>query len=178
MPEIGELFDQLVQEKKSKNLPPVATWKPSNIGKIDIFIDCLGDWYHEGQPIKRQEIINLFSTILRRDEDGYCLVTPYEKLIIEVEDVPFIVVEMASRGENEERELIFRTNVNDVITADNNHKLWVTNAKEEPRPYLHIRSGLNALLSRPVYYQLIELCIWDDGNCYIYSANTRFDLLS
>ena len=178
MPELGELFDELVQEKGSKKLPPVEDWKPSRTGKIDIFIDAWGDWYHEGDPIKRQEIINLFSTIMRKDEDGYCLVTPSEKLLIKVEDVPFVVVEMATRGENVDRQLVFRTNVNEVVTANDSHRLWVTNAEKDPRPYLHIRSGLNALLSRPVYYQLMDLCIWDNDNCYIYSADTRFDFLS
>ena len=93
MTDIDSLFDSLEALQADKKLPPVAQWQPERVGQIDIRIARDGAWYHEGAPFKRPALVKLFSTVLRRDPDGFCLVTPAEKLLIEVEDVPFLAID-------------------------------------------------------------------------------------
>jgi len=119
-----------------------------------------GTWYHQGSPIGRPAMVRLFSTILRREPDGgYVLVTPVEKLDIEVEDAPFVAVEVRSEGEGRQRSLAFRLNTGDVIVAGPDHPLRLSEHQDGPHPYLEVRSGLNALVARPVYYELAELAL-------------------
>lgn len=137
----------------TKGLPPVHLWNPAHCGDIDITIRRDGTWIHEGTPIGREALVRLFSTVLRKDPDGYHLVTPAEKLKITVEDAPFIAVRLDRAGED----LLFTTNVGDEVVADAAHPLRVDFSGEEPRPYLHVRAGLEARLSRPVFYELVDL---------------------
>ncbi len=136
-------------------LPPVHLWNPPNCGEIDIRIARDGRWFHEGSPIGREPLVRLFSTILRHDADGYYLVTPVEKLAITVEDAPFLAIEMDRVGQA----LRFTTNVGDMAEAGPNHRLRVDASPDtgEPAPYIHVRAGLEARLSRPVFYELVEL---------------------
>jgi len=116
-----------------------------------------GTWYHEGSPIGRPEMVRLFSTILRREPDGgFVLVTPVEKLDIEVEDAPFVAVELRSEGEGAARRLAFRLNTGDLVIAGPEHPLHF---EAGPHPYLTVRAGLDALVARPVYYELAELAL-------------------
>lgn len=140
---------------EGKGLPPVHLWNPPNCGDIDIRIARDGTWFHEGTPIGRAPLVRLFSTILRKDPDGYWLVTPVEKMRIKVEDAPFIAIRVDRLGEA----LRFVTNVGDEVEAGPEHALRVEASPEtgEPRPYLHVRGGLEARLSRPVFYELVEL---------------------
>lgn len=141
-------------------LPPVHLWEPDNCGEIDIRIARDGTWFHEGGPIRRPSMVRLFSTILRRDDDGaYYLVTPVEKLRITVEDAPFVAVEMTVHGSGREQVLTFRTNVDDEVMAGPEHpiRVVVDADSEEPSPYVHIRGGLEALIARSVFYDLVEL---------------------
>ena len=148
---------RLAAEKK---LPPVDTWNPTHCGDSHMRIARDGIWYHEGSPIGRQAMVRLFSTILRREPDGgFVLVTPVEKLSIEVEDAPFVAVELKSEGEAESRSLAFRLNTGDLVVADREHELRFEAGEEGPLPYLHVRGGLDALVARPVYYELAELAI-------------------
>lgn len=135
--------------------PPVHLWNPAHVGRIDIVIRADGSWWHEGGRIGREALVRLFSTILRRDDDGYCLVTPVEKLLIEVEEAPFLAVALARRGDD----LVFTTNVGDEVTAgpENAIRVETDPATGEPRPYLHVRRGLEARIVRPVFYELAEL---------------------
>ena len=143
------------QGGEGKGLPPVHLWNPPNCGDIDIRIARDGTWFHEGTPIGRAPLVRLFSTILRKDPDGYWLVTPVEKMRIKVEDSPFIAIRVDPVGEA----LRFVTNVGDEVEAGPEHALRVEASAEtgEPRPYLHVRGGLEARLSRPVFYELVEL---------------------
>jgi hypothetical protein len=136
-------------------LPPVHLWNPAHCGDIDIVIRRDGQWLHEGAPIGREALVRLFSTVLRKDPDGYHLVTPVEKMRIAVEDAPFVAVRV-DRGED--GALVFLTNVGDVVAAGPEHAIRVETARDgEPRPYLHVRRGLEALIARPVFYELVEM---------------------
>ena len=159
----------------AKSLPPVNAWHPEREGRIDIRIDRNGAWHHEGSPIRRLAMVKLFSSILRKDADGYCLVTPAERLMIEVEEVPFMAVELAVKGQGRSAELLFRTNVDDHVVVDADHPLRVvTDGADEPRPYLRVRDALDARLTRAVFYHLVEQSTVEEGQCWAYSRGARF----
>ena len=138
-----------------RGLPPVHLWHPAHCGEIDIRIARDGTWFHDGTPIGRAPLVRLFSTVLRRDPDGFHLVTPAEKLLIRVEDAPFLAVRVDRVGDV----LSFLTNVGDEVEAGPEHALRVVIDPEtgEPAPYLHVRAGLEARLTRPVFYDLVDL---------------------
>lgn len=141
------------------SLPPVETWHPASCGTIDIRVGPDGTWFHDGEPIRRLPLVRLFSTILRREPDGgFVLVTPAEMLSIRVDDAPFVAVEMAVEGEGEGRRIAFRTNVDDLVPVDEAHALrFEDDATGGVRPYVHVRRGLWALLTRPLAYDLLGL---------------------
>ena len=142
-----------------QRLPPVDQWHPTHCGNSDMRIARDGTWFHQGSPIGREAMVRLFSTILRREADGsYVLVTPGEKLDIIVEDAPFIAVEVKSEGAGRTRKLAFRLNTGDLIVAGADHALRFTDT-----PYLHVRSGMEAKLARPIFYELANLAL-DEGN--------------
>lgn len=143
-----------VKQAPGRGLPPVHLWNPAHSGEIDIVIQKDGAWRHDGALISREALVRLFSTVLRKDPDGYWLVTPVEKMKITVEDAPFVAVRVDREGED----LKFLTNVGDEVTAGPEHAIRVETAADgEPRPYLHVRRGLEALIARPVFYELVEL---------------------
>ena len=142
--------------------PPVDQWQPDVVRDIDMRIARDGTWYHEGSPIERLRLVRLFSTILRREsDDEYYLVTPVEKFRIQVEDVPFQAILMDVVGRGRDQVLKFTTNVADEVIADAAHpvRLAVNARTGEPSPYVLIRNGMEALISRNVYYQLSELIV-------------------
>jgi hypothetical protein len=142
---------------EAEKLPPVDKWNPSHCGDSMMRIARDGTWFHEGSPIGRPAMVRLFSTILRREPDGsFVLVTPVEKLGIEVEDAPFVAVEVKSEGEGEARRLAFRLNTDELVIAGPGRRLRF---EEGPHPYLEVRRGLDALIARPVYYELAELAL-------------------
>lgn len=143
------------KQAPGRGLPPVHLWNPPHCGDIDIVIRKDGLWFHEGTPIGREALVRLFSTVLRKDPDGYHLVTPVEKMRITVEDAPFIAV----RVDRTETGLTFLTNVGDEVTAgpENAIRVEMDEKTGEPRPYVHVRRGLEALIARPVFYELVEM---------------------
>jgi hypothetical protein len=129
-------------------------------GDFDIRIGADGTWFYRNSPIGRLPLVKLFASVLRREPDGsYWLVTPVERGTILVEDAPFVAVEVDSEGEGAGRNLRFRTNLDERVTADAGHpiRVAVDATTGEPRPYIHVRDGLEARILRPVYYQLVEL---------------------
>ena len=141
-------------------LPPVERWHPEFCGELDMEIRADGSWYYMGTPVTRPALVRLFSTVLRKDEDGTTyLVTPVEKVAIRVEDAPFTAVEMTAHLRDGERILTFRTNVGDVVEAGPDHPLRfeVTGKNDALKPYLHVRGRLEALLTRALTYDLVEL---------------------
>ncbi|WP_419906100.1 DUF1285 domain-containing protein [Hoeflea sp.] len=143
-----------------RGLPPVDRWDPEFCGDLDMEIRADGTWFYMGTPITRAALVRLFSTVLRKDEDGRTyLVTPVEKVGITVEDAPFIAVEMSVDERDGAQVLTFRTNVGDVVEAGPEHPLRfeITGPKDALKPYLHVRGRLEALVSRPVMYDIVEL---------------------
>lgn len=141
-------------------LPPVESWHPRLSGDIDIRIARDGTWYHEGGAIARLELVRLFSTLLKREGDEYFLVTPVEKWRIQVEDAPFVIVALAREVDAAgTQQLVFATNVGDQVIAGPDHplRMELDTAGRGSAPYLRVRRNLEALLSRPVYYQLAEI---------------------
>lgn len=148
-----------------KRLPPVENWNPDHCGDSEMRIARDGTWFHQGSPIGREAMVRLFSTILRREKDGtYVLVTPVEKLSIDVEDAPFVAVELKSEGEGRDRALAFRLNTGDLVPADAAHALTIRETADGPHPYLHVRGGLDALVNRSVYYELMNLALDEGGD--------------
>lgn len=147
-------------------------------GDIDIRIAADGTWFHEGAPIGRKPLVRLFAGVLQRDEAGdYWLVTPVERARIRVEDAPFVALEMTVEGSGRDQRLTFRTNVDDRVVAGPNHRLTFRPrpTTKEQAPYVVVRDGLEALVNRAVYYDLVERAVeetidgkatfgvWSDG---------------
>ena len=136
-----------------------------------------GTWYHEGAPIRRPAMVRLFSTVLRREPDGrHVLVTPVEKLDIDVEATAVRAVEMASEGEGRERRMVFRLDSGDAIVLDAEHPLRTVTTTQGPSPRLSVRHGLEAEITRAIYYELAELAlaegahppgIWSSGTFFL-----------
>jgi hypothetical protein len=153
---------RLAAEQK---LPPVERWNPEHCGHSGMRIARDGTWFHEGSPIGRAAMVRLFSTILRREPDGrFVLVTPVEKLDIDVEDAPFLAVELKSEGEGADRSLAFRLNTGELVVAGPGHKLRFAEGEDGPLPYVEVRPGLDARIARPVYYELAETALAEGGD--------------
>ena len=153
---LSEIMKLVSQQK----LPPVHKWNPELCGKIDMQIARDGTWFYNGTPIGRKEMVKLFSTVLRHDDDGkHYLVTPVEKLEIKIDDAPFVAVEVVREGEGENQILSFRTNVDDWVVAgpENPIRVKINKKTNEPSPYILVRDRLQALINRPVFYELVEM---------------------
>jgi len=138
----------------------VGSGGPQLCGDIDLRISRDGSWFYHGSPIGRKQLVKLFATVLHRDGDGkYWLETPAEKCGIQVDDAPFVAVEMEVSGVGQQREITFRTNVDEFVTVDAEHPIRVDTDMEtgEPSPYVLVRDRLNALIARAVFYDLVEL---------------------
>ena len=168
-------FNELLKQVGSASLPPVASWHPEREGQIDIRIRNDGTWLHEGTVVRRKSIAKVFSTILRREGDHYFLVTPVEKLRIQVDDVPFVAVDFEASGEGQEQQILFKTNMDDVVLLDDAHPLTIETTTSGPRPYMLVRNGLNARLVTDVFYRLADLVEDPDGDpLYLWSSGCRF----
>ena len=141
-----------------KALPPVHLWNPPFCGDIDMRIAADGTWFYQGTPIGRPALVRLFSTILKREDGKHFLVTPVEKVGIRVDDAPFLAVEMQTDDGEQGRTLCFRTNVDDWVDCDAAHRLRFEAAQDGGlTPYLHVRADLWAKVTRPLYYDLVDM---------------------
>jgi hypothetical protein len=162
---IGGL-EALIKAQAGKGPPPVERWNPPYCGDIGLRIRADGVWLYRGSPIARPALIKLFASVMRRDADGrHYLVTPAEKIDVAVDDAPLLAVEMEARGSGPAQILIFRSNVDDIVTAGPVHPLRFTT---EPgtgglKPYLLVRGRLEALVTRALSYDLAELASEEDG---------------
>lgn len=152
---------------------PVEGWNPPYCGDIGMAIRSDGTWMFRGSPISRPALVKLFASLLRKDEDGRTyLVTPVEKVDCDVADAPFLAVEMAVTGEGNDQTLAFRTNVDDVVEAGPEHPMRFT--LQQPggglKPYVHVRGRLEALLTRALYADLVELAAEHDGRTGVWSG--------
>jgi hypothetical protein len=179
MTDPGNLLAQIPSANK-KGFPPVHLWNPDFCGDIDMRIARDGTWYYLGTPIGRKPMVKLFSGIIRRDGDDYFLVTPVEKVGIKVDDAPFVAVSLKVEGEGEAQRLHFTSNVEDEVMAGKEHpiRVEIDPQTQEPAPYLLMRTNLEALIHRNVFYQLVELAVpreidgltwlgvWSDGEFF------------
>ena len=175
LPALKALIDE-------RRLPPVEKWDPPICGDSQMRIAGDGTWYHQGSPIGRPEMVRLFSTILRREEDGFhVLVTPVEKLTIDVDRTAFRAIEMETEGSGKERRIAFALDSGDAVILDRDHPLRMVGEANGASPRVLVRHGLEAELTRPVYYELAEMAlaerneppgIWSEG-CFFPLAESR-----
>jgi uncharacterized protein len=150
---------------KERRLPPVERWNPEHCGHSGMRIARDGTWFHEGRPVRREALVRLFSTILRREPDGsHVLVTPAEKLEIDVEATAFRAVGTTSQSEGRTRTLAFQLNSGDAVILGPEHPLEMVETGAGLVPRLAVRHGLEAELSRPVYYELAEIALAEGGD--------------
>ena len=137
---------------------PAPSWDPPDCGDIDMRIAADGTWFYCGSPIGRVALVQLFASIMRKEGNRYVLVTPVEKVGIKVDDAPFLAVEMGIEHETRERQLVFRTNVDDLVAVDSEHPLrFEQGAREGLKPYVRVRGDLWALVTRSLFYDLVAL---------------------
>jgi hypothetical protein len=184
MPEDEQTPDALqsllkAAETAGEGLPPVDRWEPQYCGEMDMVIRRDGSWWHEGTRITRERLTRLFSTILRKDDDGiHYLVTPVEKISITVEEAPFVAVRVDAAGSGPEQTLIFTTNFGDLTQAGPERPIDVRIDAEtgEPTPLVRVRGRLDALMTRPVFYELAELAVEHEGKLGVWSGGAFFPL--
>ena len=161
----GISFAELQRLIDERRPPPVDKWNPERCGDSGMRIARDGTWYHEGSPIRRPAMIRLFSTVLRREPDGrHVLVTPVEKLDIEVESTAFRAIAMEVKGEGRDRRIAFKLDSGDALILGPVHPLRILETEHGPSPRLLVRHGLEAELSRPVYYELAQLALTEGGD--------------
>jgi hypothetical protein len=163
----------------ARRLPPVHLWNPENCGDIGMEIRADGAWWHAGAPIRRQALVDLFATILRKDEDGKTwLVTPGEKIVVHVADAHFLGTRIDRVGEGEDQTLLVTTNGGDVVTLGAEHPLRVEidPVDGRPRPYVLVRGRLEARLLRQPFLELVNWAEERDGRLVARSGGVAFDL--
>lgn len=187
------LVAKLTAQLGEQSYPPVHLWNPPFCGDIDMRIAKDGTWFYRGTPIGRPAMVKMFSSILRLDDDGhYYLVTPVEKVRIQVDDAPLLVTQMQIQSQEDslegsqvkepaqEQVLCFETQVGDRVIASTSNPITVALVDGEPRPYLLVRDNLRALIHRNVFYLLVELgeIVTDDNGAerlQVASAGVWFD---
>ncbi len=161
----GISLDALQQLIDQRRLPPVDRWDPPFCGHSGMRIARDGTWFHDGSPILRPALVRLFSTILRREDDGtHLLVTPAEKLAIDVESTAFRAVEMTSDGGGRSCRIAFKLDSGDGVILGPDHRLTIAPTAQGPSPRVSVRFGLEAELTRPLYYELAELALAEDAD--------------
>lgn len=155
-------LEALLKAQAVAGAAPVERWNPPYCGDIGLKIAANGTWFYQGSPIGRIALVKLFARVLRRDADGrHYLVTPAEKVDVAVDDAPFLAVEMQVDGAGAGQTLVFRTNVDDVVRCgpDQPLRFVVEPAGGGLKPYVLVRGRLQALVTRAVYYDLVELAV-------------------
>jgi hypothetical protein len=161
----------------TRALPPVEKWNPEHCGEAGLEILRDGTWMHEGTRVTRERLVKLFSTILRKDEDGETyLVTPVEKIVVRVHDAPFLAVRADRDGAGRDQNIVFTTNVGDVTVAGPERPIRVSFAGDEPRPYVLVRGRLEARILRAPFYELVEWSETRDGKLGVWSGGAWFEL--
>ena len=168
-----------INASKTRGLPPVHLWNPPFCGDLDMRIARDGTWFYQGTPIGRPALVKLFSSILKRENGKYFLVTPVEKVGITVDDAPFVAIDFESTGAGPDQNVTFETQVGDIAAAGADHPIRVERDPEtgEPSPYVHIRADLEALIDRKSFYRLVELGSHEEGWFGIWSGGTFFQVI-
>lgn len=174
----GQPLDALAAALSSRSLPPVDRWNPERCGASDMVIRRDGTWTYRGDPITRPAMVRLFASVLRRESDGsHVLVTPVEKLTIEVEATAFRAIALSSEGEGEARRLALELDHADPLIVGPDHPLKILDTPAGPSPRVLVRHGLEAELSRPLYYELADIALAEDRDPPgVWSNGTFFPL--
>ena len=173
---LSSIFSEL-SNLDQDTFPPVEEWDPPLCENVSMRIDRSGKWYFMDSPIGRERMVNLFSRVLRKDDDDYFLVTPVEKIKLEVEDKPFVIIDFEIINKGDEQIVTFKTNTDEIFEVNNDHPISIVyKDKNEPSPYVIVRKNLEGLINRNVYYKLIENCEEIDNNFGIYSSGVFFRL--
>ena len=175
----AEGLEASVKAAKTKGLPPVHLWNPPFCGDLDMRIARDGTWFYLGTPINRFQLVRLFSSILKKEDGKYFLVTPVEKVGITVEDAPFVAVDFEVSGEGEDQVIEFTTHVGDTAVAGPDHPIHIVRDSEtdEPSPYVLVRADLEALIDRKSFYRLIDLGAEHDGWFGVWSSGQFFPII-
>ncbi|MCV6590955.1 MAG: DUF1285 domain-containing protein [Marinobacterium sp.] len=179
--DLNTLSQQLINNSES-GFPPVDQWHPEFCGDIDMRIAGNGQWFYMGTPIGRQRMVELFARVLWREEGRYFLKTPVEKIGIQVDRLPFLITAVEAVETEQGMQLWFTSSTGDHICAGPDHPLrvHVNDQTGEPEPAIHVRFGMEGLIARPVFYQLVEMATLEMGETgeqlIIESAGERFSL--
>ena len=179
-----------IKAASKKGPPPVHLWNPPFCGDLDMRIARDGTWWYLGTPIGREALVRLFSSILKREGERYFLVTPVEKVGIQVDDAPFVAVDFDLEGQGHDQSVTFTTQVGDTARAGADHPIRVERDAQtgEPSPYVLIRADLWALIDRKSFYRLIDLCthaphqgadwfgLWSGGRFFPILPSAELDL--
>jgi hypothetical protein len=180
MSELDRLLENIRSTDASSQLK--SGWQPEYQGDIDIRIDADGSWYHQGRKFQRESLVKLFAGILRREKNEYFLVTPAEKLRIQVDDAAFVAVLVEQVEDHGKQAIVFTTNIGDKIILDKEHpiRVEINPITEQPRPYLMVRAGLEALINRSAFYELVNMAseVTRNQHCYlaVSSMGIQFEL--
>ena len=145
------------QSSHKRSIPPLDQWHPKHCGAMDLKVKANGEWWHEGQLIKRQSLIDLFSTVLWKDDEKFYLKTPVEQIEIEVEDEPLFVNSVEQIQLEGLHYIQLSTTTQDVVIVDQEHPIFMREFDGELRPYVHVRFGINALIQRASFFHLVEM---------------------
>ncbi len=145
------------QSGHKRSIPPLDQWHPKHCGAMDLKVLANGEWWHDGQLIKRQALIDLFSTVLWKEDSKFYLKTPVEQIEIQVEDEPLFVNQVDMLELENKRYIQFTTTTQDVIVVDDEHPIFMRAYQGELRPYVHVRFGINALIQRAAFFHLVEM---------------------
>ncbi|BFM07008.1 DUF1285 domain-containing protein [Halioxenophilus aromaticivorans] len=175
---LSSLERHLLNKSKAagNDLPPVHLWNPELSGDMDLVIKSNGQWVHEGDEIRRPALVRLFASIIKHEQDQYFLVTPVEKWRIQVESYPLFCNELKVSERDHQQVLTLSGPCVDSVVIDDEHPLWVEQSQGQPLPVVAVRSGLNAVISRNVYYQLADMAEQAAGDYLVRSCGSEFSL--
>lgn len=174
-PELAGLsLAEIAEAVTERRLPPVADWMPRETGESHMRIAADGSWWHEGSHITRPAMVRAFSSLLLRDAEGHWLITPQQKLAIEVEDAAFVAIDCAER----EGKLAFRLNTDEIVLAGKDYPLVSRGSAEAPAIYLAVRNGCEARLDRSTWLQLAEIALTQGDGTTVTSGDASFALLA
>ena len=145
------------QSGHKRSIPPLEQWHPKHCGAMDLLVKANGEWWHEGQLIKRQALVDLFSSVLWKEQDKFYLKTPVEQIEIQVEDEPLFINQVDRVEIGQQNYIQLTTTHQDIVIVDEEHPIFMREYAGELRPYVHVRFGINALIQRAAFLHLVEL---------------------
>ena len=145
------------QSGHKRSIPPLEQWHPKHCGTMDLLVKANGEWWHEGQLIKRQALVDLFSSVLWKEQDKFYLKTPVEQIEIQVEDEPLFINQVDVVEIGQQNYIQLTTTHQDIVIVDEEHPIFMREYAGELRPYVHVRFGINALIQRAAFLHLVEL---------------------